>query len=113
MKITIEMDSFDELKEACEKMGYLDAVNLLKGAAAKQKETTANAEEIPANAEEATADIGKLRSDTRRALSKVNKKAGEKIAQEWIKEAGIESFSDTTDADALAALLKRAEEYLA
>ena len=107
MKITIEINDFDELKDLCMKLGYLDAVNILKDAAVKQKETAPDKDAVESE------DVDKLRSRARRLLSKANKKAGEKVAQEWIKEAGIENFSETTDAEALTGLIARAEEYLA
>ena len=50
--------------------------------------------------------------EVRKLLTKVNKAAGKNMAKEWIAELGHEALTDVTEADELAQLKAKAEEYL-
>ena len=50
--------------------------------------------------------------EVRELLTKVNKAAGKNMAKEWIAELGHEALTDVTEADELAQLKAKAEEYL-
>lgn len=50
--------------------------------------------------------------EVRKLLTKVNKAAGKNMAKEWIAELGHEALTDVVDADELAQLKAKAEEYL-
>ena len=135
MKISIELNSLDELTEL-QKI-YVASNNILedffKEEVAKQfkemnkeekapakeekkpKKTTkkAKTEEAPAEEpDEANEDVEDLKVKARKLLAKVNKKTGENTAKAWINEMAYDSLSDIKVPDTLNVLIAKAEEYL-
>lgn len=128
MKITIECNSIEELRNFCFESGYLvsqERLANLEAATEKSNEYDDNKkitvaaveeprEEAPAPAKEEPADQSeKVKiEDIRKLLSVVNKKTGTNTAREWVKEAGFKSLADITDQKILMDLKAKAEEVL-
>lgn len=142
MKITIECESIEELRNFCFESGYLVSKDRIETAKAASKEsnkfdenkqitlTASNPEEKPtaeeltesakvteAIIESAEKKIAKEKKvnivDVRKMLSTANKVAKKNIAKDWIAEAGYQSLSDAEkDQETLKALMGKAEEVI-
>lgn len=73
----------------------------------KKKAEAEEPEEAPAKEEPKVDAV-----EVRKLLTKVNKAAGKNMAKEWIAELGHEALTDVVDAEELAQLKAKAEEYL-
>lgn len=76
----------------------------------KKKKAEAKAEEPEEAPEKEEPKVDAV--EVRKLLTKVNKAAGKNMAKEWIAELGHEALTDVVDAEELAQLKAKAEEYL-
>lgn len=116
MKITIECNSIEELRNFCFESGYLVSEDRIAKAEAATKAsnkvdenkqiTIAEPETAPEPAEEVRIE------DVRKLLSVVNKKTGANTAKEWIKELGFKTLAEVTDQKTLIGLKEKAEEVI-
>lgn len=135
MKITVTVDSFEELfklSEELQKMNLQREIGIasIEGQAEKPKkaekpepvkvekpkkeEVEPVKEEEPKSdkSEEETVNVDALKVDVRKLLTKVNKQTGKNQAKEWIKNLGHDSLTEVEELDDLNALKALAEEEL-
>lgn len=124
MKITVTVDSFEELfnlSEELQKMNLQREIGIAsiegkdekpeKKKAPKKEEPKAEPEEVKEESEKSV-DIEALKVEVRKLLTKVNKQTGKNQAKEWIKYLGHDSLTDVEELDDLNALKALAEEEL-
>ena len=136
MKISIEVDSLQELRDFCFESGFLvaqdriDRIEKVGGELSKRErkqkaeekaqkvnekaqKATENDEQTSKTEEKTSApDVGKLIVKARKVLKMACDKAGRNIAKEWIAEEGYEGLSDIKDAETMGKLITRGEEYV-
>ena len=122
MKITVEFNSFDELKGFCMNMQAKAPEKKLKEAIASEEPTALEEKpkkveapkEKPKKAEtpEEESTDG-LKVEVRKLLAQVNKKSDTNMASQLIKElTSANKLTDVEDIDELKALKAKAEEVL-
>lgn len=125
MKITIECNSIQELRDFCFESGYLVSEDRIKKAEAATKASgeiddsasvtiaTAEPKEEPVPAaEEAPTEEAISIVDLRKLLKIANDKAGHNIAKELIKAEGYDSLNKVTDQEARLRIKAKAEEVI-
>lgn len=119
MKITVEFNSFDELKGFCMNMQAKAPEKKLKEAIASEEPTALEEKpkkveapkEKPKKAE--TPEEESLKVEVRKLLAQVNKKSDTNMASHLIKElTSANKLTDVEDIDELKALKAKAEEVL-
>mgnify|MGYP007101835312 CR=1 FL=1 len=126
MKITVTVDSFEELfklSEELQKMNLQREIGIasIEGQEEKPKKAEKpepvkvekpKKEEVEPVKEEETVDVDALKVEVRKLLTKVNKQTGKNQAKEWIKNLGHDSLTEVEELDDLNALKALAEEEL-
>ncbi len=126
MKITVTVDSFEELFNLSEELQKMNLQREIGIASIEGKEEKPEKKKAPKKEEPKTEEPEEVKEEApakeeapkvdavevRKLLTKVNKAAGKNMAKEWIAELGHEALTDVTEADELAQLKAKAEEYL-